>query len=168
MEGFKLYELTNELEQAYDLLMNAADEDGVVPDDIKAVFDKVHTMFNDKVTGIALMIKRLESNINDCKKEEDRIKNMRKSMEKKIEYLKDYIINNMQAVGKKKVETISAKVCLTKSEAVNLLDEEKIDNKFKVEETTIKIDKKAIKEAIKNGEQVEGAELVENTNLRIN
>lgn len=168
MGEFKLYELTDELEQAYEMLSNSVDEDGVIPDDIKEVFDKVQGLFDEKVVGIALMIKRLENNIDSCRKEEERLKKMRKSLENKIAYLKNYIINNMQAVGKKKIETLQAKVVLAKSKAVNLIDMDLLDNKFKVEEITVKADKKAIKEAIESGEKVEGAELVENTNLRIN
>lgn len=167
MAEFKLYELTEELEQAYDLFVESADEDGVIPDDVMEAFNKVSAMFDEKVAGMGQMIKRIESKIDICKKEEERIYKIRKSFEKKIEYLKSYIINNMQAVGKKKVETLQGKLLLTKSKAVNLLDMGMLNEKFKLSEITIKADKKAIKEAIENGELVEGAELVENTSLRI-
>ena len=167
MAELKLYELTDELEQAYEMLTSSADEDGVIPDDIIELFNRVSGMFDDKVSGMAQMVKRLLNKAETCKKEEERLAKMRKFFEKKADWLKGYIINNMQAVGKKKVETLQCRLILRHSKAVNLLDMDKLSDKFKVTETTVKADKKAIKEAIENGEMVEGAELVENTSLQI-
>lgn len=167
MAEFKLYELSAELEQAYDLFESTVDEDGVIPDEVMAAFNKVSGMFDEKVSGIAQMIKRLENKSEFCKKEEERLYKNRKSFDKKIDWLKQYIIDNMRIAGKNKVETLQAKLSLTKSKSVNLLEMDKLDDRFKVVETNVKADKKAIKEAIENGEIVEGAELVENTNLRI-
>lgn len=52
-------------------------------------------------------------------------------------------------------------------DSVNILNEDLISNDFKKRKETWSINKTAIKAAISNGKKVDGAELVENTNLTL-
>ena len=73
------------------------------------------------------------------------------------------IANNIKAI-----ETPIGKISVVNNaESVEIYDESLIDKKFiktKIEETISKTD---IKNAIKNGEEVQGARLVRNTRLAI-
>ena len=70
-------------------------------------------------------------------------------------------------LGMKKVETTLGNISV-RNNAPSLVveDENLLNEKFKTEVTAVKIDKKAIKEALKNGEEVIGVRL-ENSNSLI-
>ena len=55
-----------------------------------------------------------------------------------------------------------------KSTSVQVEDVNSLPKEFKVVKLTEQADKKAIKEALKSGEVIEGCEIVENLNLKIN
>lgn len=69
--------------------------------------------------------------------------------------------------GIEKIETPIGNIKFTKSTAVEIYDEKLIDKKFIKIETKEKISKTDIKNALKAGEEVQGARLVENKNLKI-
>ena len=164
----KLYELANDLEVAYELLNETTDlETGEVNEEAVKLINECNINFNDKISGLVEFIKRLTADMDAYKNEEERLYKLRKSNEKKVEWLKSYIKDNLIKTCREKVETISCKVSLGTSHSVNVLNLDAVPEQYKVVEQTIKADKKALAEAFKNGEEVAGAEYVENTTLRI-
>lgn len=84
------------------------------------------------------------------------------------EDMKQQILLWMDALGLKSMEFINQKVTLKNNPpSVKINDEELIPDKFKKEKVSITIDKTAIKEAIQDGEEVIGAELVVGKSLVI-
>ena len=69
--------------------------------------------------------------------------------------------------GIDELKTPTLKVNFRKSESIEIENEDLIDDKFKVEKVTKSISKTLIKEAIKNGENVLGANISVNYNLQI-
>lgn len=164
----QLYKLTQDLETAYQLLMETTDEEtGEINSDALKLLNECQLSFDDKVSSLVEMVARNDASIDAYKKEEGRLTMHRKSLEKKNEWLKNYIKQNLIESGRNKIETLRAKVSLFNSRAVNVLNLNEIPENYKVIETNIKVDKKAIAEAIKGGQAVAGAELIENVNLRI-
>lgn len=164
----QLYKLTEELETAYQLLLETTDEEtGEVNPDAVNLLKECQISFDDKVSSLVEMVARIDSDVEGYKKEEGRLKAHRQSLEKKSEWLKNYIKQNLIESGRNKIETLRAKVSLFNSRAVNVLNLNEIPEGYKVIETNVKVDKKAIAEAIKSGRAVAGAELIENVNLRI-
>ena len=92
---------------------------------------------------------------------------MKDSLEKKLNKFECYIKNVMVVNGIEKIETPIGNIKFTKSTAVEIYDEKLIDKKFIKIETKEKISKTDIKNALKAGEEVQGAKLVENKNLKI-
>ena len=101
-----------------------------------------------------------------------------KSFEKKADRIKEYIDALMKANGKddKPLEIGDKKLSYRKSKATNIFDESKLkewinssdENKqkyFKYKEPEIA--KKELGDALKQGEEIPGIELVENKNLQI-
>lgn len=129
-------------------------------DDLKIAFD-------EKIDGISGYIKNLDSLNEGIKKEIDNLSKRKKENEKKIKSLKDYLLTMLDIEGIKKYETVKNKLLTRKSKSVNILNEDLISNDFKKRKETWSIDKTAIKAAISNGKKVDGAELVENTNLTL-
>ena len=81
-------------------------------------------------------------------------------------YLKRYLAayldgNQFEAADK------SIKCSFRKSESVNIINLDNLADKYKQTKVEVVPDKKAIKDAIKGGLEVFGAELVTNNNLQI-
>ena len=139
-------ELTPELEEA--LIIN---QDQL---QVKAVnYAKVITNYQAESDAIDQEIKRLKA--------------MKESREKKIEWLKESVKKAMLVSGIEKVESPLFKLSVRRSEAVEVDLVEALPNAFQNVKNVVTADKVAIKEAIKRGENITGARLVENFNLHI-
>lgn len=117
-----------------------------------------------KIENIACWIKNLNAEAQDIKAEEQALAERRKSKENIAERLKQYLSEILCATP---FESARAKITFRKSTSVNITDESKVTDDFKKVETVVKIDKRAIADALKQGEIIDGAELVENQNIQI-
>lgn len=123
--------------------------------------------FDDKVENVALFIKNEIAFIEAMKKEERSIADRRKQHERKLDYLMNYVSNEMLTTGKTKIETEKVRLSFRKSESVEIEDADKLTEDYLTVRTTQIPNKTAIKKAIKAGIQVEGAYLATNQNLQI-
>ena len=139
-------ELTPELEQA--LIINQ--------DQLQA-----------KAVNYAKVIANYQAESDAIDQEIKRLKAMKDSREKKIEWLKESVKKAMLVSGIEKVESPLFKLSVRRSEAVEVDLVEALPNAFQNVKNVVTADKVAIKEAIKRGENVTGARLVENFNLQI-
>jgi hypothetical protein len=139
-------ELTPELEQA--LIINQ--------DQLQA-----------KAVNYAKVIFNYQAESDAIDQEIKRLKAMKESRDKKIEWLKESVKKAMLISGIEKVESPLFKISMRRSEAVEVDVVEALPNAFQNVKNVITADKVAIKEAIKRGENVLGARLVENFNLQI-
>lgn len=152
-----LYEIT----EAYLALDNLEPTEEVIHY-LKALDDG----FDDKVENLTYVIKNYESDIESIKNEEKRLADKRKNLENKITYYKKYLLENMKAINKEKVKAgiFSINIQKNKPKVVvwdqNLIEE----NYFRVKK---EIDKQKIKDDLKLGIEVKGAELVQDEGLRI-
>ena len=152
-------------------------EDGVVcetEEELAKKIDEVSLDLDTKIENIGCYIKNLEADVEALKKEEDNLYGRRKSAERKIESLKNYLNGYLTACypnedDKAKWRFKSPKVILgfRKSTTVEVPDLDKLDKTFIKIKTETSADKKAIKEAITNGQSVQGAFLKQNVNLSV-
>ena len=119
---------------------------------------------DEKIENIGLFIKNLSADIVELKAEEKARAERRKAKENKAEYLKNILAVSL---GGKKFETAKIALGFRKSEQVKIDDENNLPKEFIKEKITLSADKTAIKKAIKSGQEVAGAELVEVQNLQI-
>lgn len=122
---------------------------------------------SEKVENIALFIKCLESDAAKIKEEENALKARREAKERKAEKLRDYLKTSMLTLNETKFETARVALSFRTSKAVVIDDLENLDKKYVTEKVTYAPDKKAIKQAIDNGEEVSGARVVENQHLQL-
>lgn len=104
--------------------------------------------------------------IESLKNEEKRIADKRKAEETKLENLLQYIDLIMQKSGQDKAEAGSFNISYRKSTNVAVYDDFNDDRFIKVVEEK-KVDKVALKKALSDGEQIDGAFLQINLNLQI-
>lgn len=117
-----------------------------------------------KIENIVLWIKNLEYEASAIKDEESVLKQRRINKENLAERLKDYV---GQLLDGMKFETPKCRVSFRRSTQVNIIDETAIPSEYTKTEIVTKIDKKAIGDALKGGELIDGAELKENFNIQI-
>lgn len=129
--------------------------------------DELTKDLKDKSANVIAVVRNQELTIEALDTEIERLKAMKDSIEKKLDKFKCYIKSAMVVNGIEKIETPIGNIKFTKSTAVEIYDEKLIDKKFIKIETKEKISKTDIKNALKAGEEVQGAKLVENKNLKI-
>jgi hypothetical protein len=120
-----------------------------------------------KSTNYGLVIKQWNAEADIIDAEIDRLTTLKKQRLKAVERLENNISQAMQLYNVDKIETPILKISFRKSESVEINNMAQIDAKFLNEKVTVTPDKKAIKDAIKAGETVEGATLVINQNIQI-
>lgn len=127
-------------------------------------FEALQMERNEKLENIALWVKNLTSEAEALKAEEKAFYERRKSAENKAESLKRYLDS---ALNGHKFNTTKVAISYRKSTAVEV-DETKLSAKWLREiPASYVVDKIEITKALKAGELVDGATLVEKNNLSI-
>ena len=120
-----------------------------------------------KAGNYAKVIANIQSDADAIETEIKRLKAMKESKERAITRLKDAVRDAMIVSAIDKIESPLFKLALRRSEAVEVDMVEALPNAYQNVKNVVTADKVAIKEAIKRGENVYGARLVENFNLQI-
>ena len=126
--------------------------------------DNLEMEREQKIEGVALWYKNMLAEKEMVKKEKESFAEREKKLDKKIESVKGYLAYALQG---EPFSTSKVQMSYRKSESVNIPDESIIPRDYCTVTTVVKPDKKRIKEAIKNGVAVEGAQIVENRNIQI-
>lgn len=153
-----LYELTGQFLNIYNMDL----DDETKLDTLDSI--DWQTDYEEKVENYVKVMKNLEADIEARKNEIKRLTELNKADEKKKDHLKETLSVSMALTGHDRVDTKLFKVSFRKSQAVEV-DEMLLPESYKV--ATYKPDKKRLKEDLKNGLEILGAELVEKKNLSI-
>lgn len=161
-----LYEISRDYMQAMDVL---TDPDNDIPMDAVAdTLEGIEGQLQEKATNVAMVMRNLESAADAIKDAEQRMARRRKAIENRAQWLKNYIKRNMEVAGITRIESPWFVLSVQKNPAaVDIADEAMLPDTFKHEVTTVKVDKAAIKDALKAGQEVPGAVLVVGTRLMI-
>jgi len=166
MNNLSLYQISENYMEALDVL---TDPEADLP--IEAVNDTLEALggeLEDKAINVAKFLKNMEATAKAIKEAEAEMARRRKALENRVKWLKDYLKANMEHTGISKIECPYFKLSVQKNPpAVAILDEEAIPAEFKEQVVSWKLDKTGIKNAIKAGKSVPGAELVNGTRLAI-
>lgn len=118
----------------------------------------------DGVNAVAEEYNTLCAQIDEAKTQEKSFADYRKGKEADKEALEEYILSKVTESAKTAEHSITLKQSAGK---VGIVDESLIPETFTETVTSVKVDKKGILEALKNGEEVAGCELVKETSLKI-
>lgn len=161
-----LYELTED----YMNLLALAEDPDIDEQTLADTMEGIEGALEDKAEGYAKVMRQLEADAAACDAESKRLKNKSKTIDNNIKRMKQALQFAMQATGKTKFKTPLFSFYIQKNPASVVMDEQYIENipeRFLVRKDP-EINRKAIKDAITAGEDLEGlAHLSETYSLRI-
>lgn len=160
----KLYEINEALEQALEAAFDPETGE-ILDEDALAQVETLELAREDKLEGIACWIKDLRADAEAIKTEKNNLAKRERAANNKADRLTDYL--KWQLAGEK-LKTARASVSYRHSEAVELADNfEPMNLPSDCWAVEYKVNKTAIKEHLKAGETLEGAELVKRTSMII-
>ena len=157
-----LYEITREAQELAFLL----ETDELTPE-LEAALLINQDQLQAKAGNYAKVIANIQSDSDSIDAEIKRLKAMKDTKDRSISRLKEALRDAMLVSGIDKIESSLFKLSLRRSEAVEVDVVEALPNAFQNVKNVVTADKLAIKEAIKRGENVMGARIVENFNLQL-
>jgi len=159
-----LYEMAQQYEDMKAIAETFEDDTGIMQEALDNIQDKIDT----KAENIAKFIKSLEAERDCFKAERERLEKKERSINNKINWLKNYLLAELQKLNISKVKGKILSLVIKKNPVSVLVKDEKIipENYFIIN-TTRQVSKTAIKEAIENGQVVPGAELTQTISLKI-
>ena len=158
-----IYEISND----YLTLMNEIEQaDGEITSEMESQLQINEGELQSKSIAYLSVIKERETFVSQIDEEIKRLTALKKRNNSLVNRLKENILNAVNLFGT--IETKFNKFSTRKSESVEVLDVNELPKEFKVIKVTEQADKKAIKEALKNGQEVKGCSIQSNYNLKIN
>lgn len=158
----KLYEISDAIRAALDHI----DVDPETGEILNA--DKLHAVeaeASDKVEATALYLRELDAEAKAAKDEADRMIARVKSMQKRSDYIKSMLLEALHATGK--VKTARVTVSIRTTQAVEVSEGADLPEAFQTVKTTVSPNKVAIKQALLDGVEVPGCELIERESVSI-
>lgn len=155
-----LYELSKQANELYEMLQNEEIDEQTFNDTLEALETDI------KVENYCKVIKQLQADAEMFKGEIDRLTARKKTAENAVDRMKNALLTFLQLSGQEKVKAGSFSVSTATTQAVQITDESAIPCIYLVEQPP-KVDKIGIKNALKAGEEINGAELVNNLGVRI-
>lgn len=161
-EKLSLYDLTSE----HHLIMDAIEESGgEITPEIEAMLAINEENFLTKAEGYAEIISKYTILAENAKTRKAQCERVQKVAENAVKRMKERIAQAMEEYNLPKVEIGMHKLSFRTSQQVEIIDEAKIPNIYIKVKT--EVDKKALREDLKNGVIIEGATLKENKSLQI-
>ena len=158
-----LYELTTELKNIYEQIENGEE----LTEEMENALVLTEKNLQAKAIDYGYVIKSLDAEMEMFDNEIKRLQERKKQLAKTQDLLKNNLTNAMQEFGITEMKGRTIKLSFRKSESVDVYNVDALPDEFKRTKVTVEPDKIAIKEALKNGEVVEGATLSIKDNLQI-
>ena len=156
------------IEQNYlTLVENLIENGGELTPELETELEITKQDLQNKGICYGFIVKELEGNIDLIDLEIKRLNALKKPLVNSIDRLKNNLSQAMQMFEVTELKTPLLKINFRKSESVEIEDLALLDSNYIKVVTTKTADKVAIKDAIKQGENVQGAVLVTNQNLQI-
>lgn len=161
-----LYKLSTEYEEAAHKMLDAGYDDQTIADTLEGLSGE----FTDKAERVGYVIRNMEAARDARLNESKRLADEGKAIDKKIDGIKAYLLTNMQRTGISKIDCPLFVIGLQNNPpAVHVTDESLIPADYfkQPEPPPPALDKNLIKQAIKDGHTVPGAELRQSQRLTI-
>jgi hypothetical protein len=148
--------------------LSLALESGELTEELENELVINQTELQEKAINYGSAMRSLESDVSIIDEEIKRLTALKKAKTGAIDRMKESVLNAMLIYGIEKVASPTLNLSVRNNpESVDIPMTELLDAKFLVTKTTVSPDKVAIKKAIQNGENVEGATLVRTQSLLI-
>lgn len=154
------------IEQDYLILSNKIEEaEGELTPELEEALKINEKDLQKKSIGYLEIIKSKEAFNGLIDAEIKRLQAMKKKNNNLVDRLKSNLLGAVELFGEYTVGTVTFGT--RKTSRLEITDEDAIKKEFKISKVTTSIDKAAIKKAIKDGEEVKGAKLINGFNLNI-
>jgi hypothetical protein len=157
-----LYNITAEAQSIASAL-----EEGEFTPEMQTALAINQNELQEKAINYGYAIKSMEDDVTAINEEIKRLQAIKTAKSNAIDRMKEAVSNAMQVYGIEKVTSPTLNLSFRKSEVVEVELVEALSNDFKIVKTTVTADKVAIKQAIKQGENITGARIVQKFNLQI-
>ena len=127
-------------------------------------FEQLQLEKTEKIENLACWVKNLEAYADALNNEKRSIGEKLTKVKNRIDGIKRYMSDNFAG---EKLQTGKVSVGWRSSESVEVSEIEKVPKQYLKFKEIVEPDKKAIKEAIKDGAEIEGCELVTKQNIQI-
>lgn len=149
----KLYEIAND----HRGLMALAEDSDM---DITDTLEGIEGEFNGKAESLVSVVLNMDGDVTAIDAQIERLAARKAAIKNRQESMKDYLRQNMEATGIKKIScplfTIN---CVQGREVAQIESEESLPDEYVKVKTTVSPDKNAITKALKEGEDIPGASL---------
>ena len=159
-----IYQLTTEYKQLESILI---ENEGELTPELEQALQINQDQLQAKGISYGYVIKSIEAESDIIDAEIKRLTQLKKVRDNAVERLKTTLKQAMEMYGVLELKTPTLKISFRKSESVEIIDMDLLDEKYITKKTTEMANKTEIKEALKRGEVIEGAELRTNNNLQI-
>lgn len=132
-----------------------------------AALEELGGRLEEKLEAAACYIKEQRVLAEAIKAEEAALNERRKGIEKRTEWLRQYLGETMESVGRSEFESARCRLSFRRSSSVSILDEAVLPEEYVRVTESRRPDKTAIGKALKAGQSVPGAELAEKRSLQI-
>ena len=119
----------------------------------------------EKIEATALYLRELDAEAKATKEEADRMLARVKSLQKRSDYIKAMLLDALHATGKVKTGRVTVSIRTTK--AVEIAEGADLPEAYTTVKTTVSPNKVAIKQALLDGVEVSGCELIERESVSI-
>lgn len=154
-----------QLSESYLRVLEIAEQ--IDAETLKDTLDSIHDAIEIKVENTAKVVKELEGKISVVDAEIKRLQERKTTLSNNVKGIKGYLQEEMEKVGKTKIKGELFNVGIQNNPvSVHVIDERLIPQGFFVPQPD-KLDKKSLKEELKDGLEIAGAELVQTRGLRI-
>ena len=161
-----LYEYNDIIDTLLNTESDGVDEEtGVVYD--LTLLDRLEMERNEKIENILLYAAQLNTDAKNISEYVAKLNSRAKAKKAKAERLTEWLISEITRYGSKKFETQKIKAIVRVGVKTNILDESKLPEQYIRVKTETSADKNAILAALKAGEVIDGAELIESKTLQI-
>ena len=130
-------------------------------------FDNLEGDYASKVENIAKLIRSLTATHDAIDSEAKRLKGRAATVKRKLDWLKDYVVDSMLALGHDKIEGDVLNVALARNRRVEIDSEDDLPDEFKTVSQAVTVLKAEIRQALLDDRTVAGARLIETHSLRI-
>lgn len=151
----QLYKITGRYNEVQELLKSDADNQMVI-DTIESIDGEIKV----KAANIVMVMKDLDIPVAAIDEEIRRLTAMKKSIESKKDWIKDYLLVNMETSGIEKIECPLFKITRVKGKPVVVIDdEEELPDEYVTTKVTVSPDRRKILADLKEGKDIEGASI---------
>ena len=150
----RLYEMTEAAKQLYELLDSGEIDESILQDTMESIGA------SQKLEDYIHVQKSFEAEIAMYEAEMARLKENKRILENRVEYLKSKIIDFMKATGQKSANAGTFKLTMRENKSCEIENIDLIHMEYMREiPAKLEPDKKSMLAALKNGEKISGASL---------